>query len=348
LAEDGRDRCARCSALQALELDSAATSEEIKNAHRMLVKVWHPDRFQGDAKLKAAADEKLKAINAAYVFLTAKAGKRTSRPPRPSSGFAAGAGPRRRTAARRRAAARLIPSPIALLGFAVLVCGFLILALFLKAADSYFASQPVTGRFYTGLRAEIAANVHAAARSIWGEAGQSLHGLLPQKTAAASTVTAQPEPAAQYDQPVHRTQSLHQRELGAAHAAPVRLTPYITTGLTQDEVKAIEGAPTSATEDKLVYQGSELYFTNGKLAGWKIDPASAPIRVKLWPEAPVDPNLESFHVGSSKSAVLAVQGTPTFLSEEKFGYGGSTVYFRGDRVVSWKNDPTTVPLRVAP
>jgi hypothetical protein len=236
----------------------------------------------------------------------------------------------------------------------MLAGGLLILAVFLKAADSYFASQPVTGRYYSELRAGVAANVQMAARGIWGEAGQRLHDLLPEKavtvsaTAAPSTEAGQPETAAPGDQPVRLAQNLHRRELGAAHAEPVRLTPYITTGLTQEEVRAIQGAPTSASDGKLVYGGSELYFTGGKLTGWKIDPASAHIRVKLWPDAPVDPDLTFFAVGSSKSAVLVVQGTPTFLSENQFGYGGSIVYFRDERVVSWKNDLATVPLRIAP
>ena len=135
-------------------------------------------------------------------------------------------------------------------------------------------------------------------------------------------------------------QSAHRRELGAAHAAPVKLMPYVTVGLTRDEVIAIEGAPTAAAADsKLVYQGSEIDFTAGKVSGWKIDPASAPIRVKLWPDAPVDPDLDSFGVGSSKNVVLVVQGTPTYFSENEFGYGGSEVYFQNGRVVSWKDDP---------
>jgi hypothetical protein len=40
-----------------------------------------------------------------------------------------------------------------------------------------------------------------------------------------------------------------------------------------------------------------------------------------------------------------VQGTPTFWSENTFGYGGSEVYFKNGKVVNWKNDPESVPLR---
>ena len=35
------------------------------------MKVWHPDRFGNDPKLRARADEKLKEINEAYEKLSA-------------------------------------------------------------------------------------------------------------------------------------------------------------------------------------------------------------------------------------------------------------------------------------
>jgi len=353
-AEDGRDRCARCSALETFGLDFRATADQIKEAHRTLVKVWHPDRFEGDPKLKEAAGARLKAINAAYVFLTSKAGEPAARPRpsnSPSSSSNMSARPRRR-AARGPSFAFRMPST-KLLGFAVLGCGLLIGMLFVKAVDSYLAAQPVTGRLYSEVRDGVLANFHAAAKGLWSQTGQSLQSLLPQKSASVSPTVVQnengtgPEPVASAAS-VNYSQTLHRREIGNAHAERVRLTPYITTGLTEDEVKAILGAPTGASEDRLTYGASELDFAHGKLSGWKIDPVLAPIRVKLWPDAAVDPDLTSFAVGSSKSAVLAVQGTPTYLSENQFGYGGSTVYFQNNRVVSWKNDPSSVPLRVEP
>lgn len=49
-----------------LDLDSAATDEEVKTAWRDLTKVWHPDRFAHDLDVQKKAEEKLKAINEAY------------------------------------------------------------------------------------------------------------------------------------------------------------------------------------------------------------------------------------------------------------------------------------------
>src|ERR1700733_4694735 len=64
--------CSRCGALQSLGLGSDASTTDIENAYRTMVKVWHPDRFQTDLRLRMAADEKLKEINAAHDFLIAE------------------------------------------------------------------------------------------------------------------------------------------------------------------------------------------------------------------------------------------------------------------------------------
>lgn len=49
-----------------LDLPPNASEQEVKQAYRELVKVWHPDRFTHDIKLQRRAEEKLKIINDAY------------------------------------------------------------------------------------------------------------------------------------------------------------------------------------------------------------------------------------------------------------------------------------------
>jgi large-conductance mechanosensitive channel len=51
---------------QILGLRKGASEEEIKEAYKDLVKVWHPDRFTHDPDLQKKAEEKLKVINFAY------------------------------------------------------------------------------------------------------------------------------------------------------------------------------------------------------------------------------------------------------------------------------------------
>jgi curved DNA-binding protein CbpA len=56
-------------AFDVLALEPGATAAEIKEAYRDLVKVWHPDRFGHDPRLRRKAEEKLHEINDAYRVL---------------------------------------------------------------------------------------------------------------------------------------------------------------------------------------------------------------------------------------------------------------------------------------
>ncbi|MBW1780324.1 MAG: J domain-containing protein [Deltaproteobacteria bacterium] len=54
-----------------LELNYGASTEEVKQAYKDLVRVWHPDRFNEDLRLRKKAEEKLKEVNRAYGELMA-------------------------------------------------------------------------------------------------------------------------------------------------------------------------------------------------------------------------------------------------------------------------------------
>lgn len=49
-----------------LELDPGASLDEVKQAYKDIVSVWHPDRFSNNPRLKQKAEEKLKEANLAY------------------------------------------------------------------------------------------------------------------------------------------------------------------------------------------------------------------------------------------------------------------------------------------
>ena len=66
--------------LDVLGLEPGASQQAIKEAYRDLVKVWHPDRFGTDERLRRKAQDTLTDVNAAYEHL---------RNYRPSSPFAA-------------------------------------------------------------------------------------------------------------------------------------------------------------------------------------------------------------------------------------------------------------------
>jgi hypothetical protein len=53
-----------------LEIPDSATSKEITQAYRLLLQVWHPDRFHHNPDLLAKAEKKTRAINAAFDTLS--------------------------------------------------------------------------------------------------------------------------------------------------------------------------------------------------------------------------------------------------------------------------------------
>lgn len=71
-----------------LELELGASQRSVKQAYRDLTKVWHPDRFEGDPRLKQKAEQKLKRINDAYERLQLVQPDRQAKPKhaKPKSG----------------------------------------------------------------------------------------------------------------------------------------------------------------------------------------------------------------------------------------------------------------------
>jgi hypothetical protein len=68
-----------------LGVDLTATPEQLKQAYRDLVKVWHPDRFTNDPTLQSKAEAKLKEINEAYNYLQGVISDKIAATPQPRS-----------------------------------------------------------------------------------------------------------------------------------------------------------------------------------------------------------------------------------------------------------------------
>lgn len=58
------------TALAILGLQDNCNAREMRDAYLDLVKVWHPDRFPPNSRLRTKAEEKLKEINEAYALLS--------------------------------------------------------------------------------------------------------------------------------------------------------------------------------------------------------------------------------------------------------------------------------------
>jgi len=56
-------------AYRILELSNPKTLEEVREAYSIQVKAWHPDRFEGDAKMQRIVTAKMKLVNEAFKFI---------------------------------------------------------------------------------------------------------------------------------------------------------------------------------------------------------------------------------------------------------------------------------------
>jgi DnaJ-class molecular chaperone len=76
---------------ETLGVSPQAREADLRAAYLDLVQVWHPDRFEGNERLRRKAEGKLKEINSAYAAIRESLGRRTARAPGPAA-------PRRREA----------------------------------------------------------------------------------------------------------------------------------------------------------------------------------------------------------------------------------------------------------
>jgi hypothetical protein len=136
----------------------------------------------------------------------------------------------------------------------------------------------------------------------------------------------------------HTAPSAPPAQLPGRLTQPVSPRAYVTVGSTHEAVRAIQGPPTWATDRIWEYGGSRLYFKAGRVTGWDIWPGS-PLQVQLLPVVSINPVPAYFTVGSTKDEVLAVQGTPTRVTERLWEYGVSRVFFTDNRVTRWEMWP---------
>ena len=245
--------CPRCQALRTLELGADATETDIKATYHMLVKVWHPDRFQGDTTLKAAAEVKLKEVNSAYALLTATQSSGGQRPMAGSgngetpgsaenAGAAAGraAAPRSRPAITQSATGFASIAPALRLSFKlILVVLALLMARYLWIA---FDVDTPTGEVQQVLgygKDSLEKGLAAPRRRFLAAVEQDLQRLSLWSPAPSSPV-APPDglPAAN---PASERVAIASAPAGArqtSNSPPVtrKVYSYITVGSTRDEV----------------------------------------------------------------------------------------------------------------
>jgi hypothetical protein len=271
-----------------------ATEQEIRRAYRVLVKVWHPDRFQSDQKLKEDAEAKLKDINSAFEFLTSTSWERgQGQPFAPTFTGAASPqpSPEREPASNQppTGAAPVVMPPwsrrfrlwpetriffkIAMIAFAILLGRYIWIAF--DVPDS--PGEEVAKVYGTG-KDSVLKGLETPKRRFVQAVEQDLQRLgLQQPAPADNPLMGEAAPPASQRTGQTASQKMNSGRADKTPATPQKLLPYITVGSTMEEVLAQQGPATASSENKLVYGKSELYFKDGSVIGWRIDPTASPM-----------------------------------------------------------------------
>ena len=269
-------QCDRCASLQVLGLGINASAEEIEGAYLTLVKVWHPDRFQSDQKLKSAAEDKLKEINAAHDYLNSTPPVEEDRPfvqdpepaPKPEEALKDEFVPTETTGEElaeevRRVLKRYENRSRSTILFKVAagLGGVAVLALLWFAMDFFLSENSISARPWDEFKAEVSREFHANGSRLWANLTANAHISKDEKALPPDPPTAQESgreqpPAAKVDTPGRA------RPVTAANDAH-SAKPYLTSGLTPIEVLALLGNPTSSSGEKCSIKRRRLTLETG-------------------------------------------------------------------------------------
>ncbi len=265
ITNDGRPACDRCAALASFGLTRDAAQADIKDAYRLLAKVWHPDRFQSDEQLRRKAEEKLKEINSAYHLLATTVAEN---PRGPSSRPAPPAEKSQQASTATSARARYEPPGTShfnasfranrrtnkkrlVVTLAVLVAGGISLYLW-------------SGRMAS---TQTIAKGAAKAEAI-GQANR-------EKPATAASPKLAEKQAAQT-----RASATSSRASVVVYPSDDPLVPYFTVGSTKADVVRVQGTPDKVSGNVFAYGLSEVFFSNGRVESWHADPSS-PLKARM-------------------------------------------------------------------
>jgi hypothetical protein len=257
-----------------LGLKRGAAQAEIKDAYRVLAKVWHPDRFQGDNQLRLTAEEKLKEINSAYQLLNTTEREGTSktspgehaRPETSPPGTEAdssrstyqrqhGAAFNRSFRTKRRNSKKLIA-----ITAVILVGGGIWMYL------PY--GRAVVSELWT------ATTNHSAAR-------QTAKPVAPHDKGQSAGTRQERNPTTEKPAPYTRANAVASDGASlVVYPADDPQVPYFTVGSTKNDVLRIQGTPTRLTGGVFEYGRSEVFFQDGRVESWFSDPSS-PLKARM-------------------------------------------------------------------
>ena len=281
--------------------------QELRQAYKSLVNIWHPDRFQQDIRQRKLAEEKTKEITQSYKELAEYYKKFGILPPITET-------------SKIPVAEDIVPqyTPEA------------------QSAPANLDTEPsaaVTKPVETHKNKRFRFPSAMTAAAVVGTAYLVLQIMLSERS------NDLPQNENHLEQATDK--KIDGNEEPDRHAAGDG--KYFTFGMSLGEVYTIQGVPTKTEHDIWYYGNSKVYFANGKVEHWEESPDN-PLRTRINPGAE-KMRTEFFGKGSSKNEVLAVQGAPDRDAGSVWDYGVSRVYFDNDRVKGWTESPLN-PLKV--
>jgi len=284
-----------------LGINPGSSWETLRNAYKLAVRRWHPDRFPHDAVERDRAEEKIKVINGAYRELQNYYEQHGILPldgnTTPSTSPPAGA--ESYTSTEHRSAE---PSDLNQSGWGPMLD----------------RSGPTdTGRLGSLFWMAVAAILMALAYFL-------LYPDESDSTPATSLVESMVVNPALGNQSEQTTNTDNKK--------------YFTVGSSFDGVYSIQGTPTNIEtnyEEKIWHYGDALvFFREGKVTHW-IDSAAQQLRVAENLRTDKGAASKSFGRGSTKNDVLAILGKPIQETDRVWDYGASQIYFDANRVTGW-------------
>ena len=299
-----------------LGLEPGVSLEELKQTHKDLVKVWHPDRFADDPRLQQKAQEKLKEINEAYEQVLSDAFP-TPRltPPVPDSPPAVQ--PEGRPAQASAGVGRYPPGPFGPFQTPPPPQAPLKRLRFLRNPFRSATGLGVVGLGALLLTLSLVLNNNDDSRRRDAVGANE----------ASSSEKANDKPAGEYLPPSG---------------------PAFGLGSTKDEVLMIQGTPTSVEGNRWMYELSSIDFSDGKVESYANISRNLHVRLRPAGDSSAGRSRGYFTLGSSPDEVLGVQGTPTSVEGRRWRYESSSVDFSEGKVESYANASRNLHVQISP
>ncbi len=329
-------------ALEELGLDNTATKADVKQAYKDLARIWHPDRFQHDERLGTRTEAKIKLINeartvaVAYIdkyghfqhvggdkfqdaYQRAKSKTQAQQEQPPPRQKQASPRPKKEAPPRERSAPkREAPRP--------------------KPETSPPPETDNKSSFQMDQSGLVILFIMLVLVSFLFMLGTSLLNPSEDKIKALTKKISQADGKSDL-----RKKWDARREEEAALAVsknipePVKIDTFFTLGSDKIWVSEVQGPPDQIMGLEWRYGKSSVLFADDQVVGWNSS-EFYPLKISMLLDSIwVIPD-NYFGIGSFVQEVIALQGTPDAINEDRWSYGDAVVTFDADTVVSWQND----------